>query len=125
MVYTFALVPLTVSFICLFVFAYVHGQKRHTDVNRSFILFAGIVFIVTFLEFLIHFSLPIVYKRILLKIATLLLVPFGAVFLNFIYSAIHKKRDIFFNSYLILSIVSTIITFFGEPHSQVPWICVT
>ncbi len=120
MLNTFALIPLFVSFICLFVFAYVHGQRRHTDMNRSFILFAGLVFVVTFLEFFIHLPLSIVYKRVFLRIATFLLMPFGAVFLNFIYSAIHKKREILFYSFLLLSVVSTVMNFIINSYSWMP-----
>lgn len=97
--------PLIPSLFSVYIFAYVRGQRRHTPVHSAFLLYAGSVAFTHFLEFLTFIPLGPPYHTIAMKMTSFsfFLLPF--FFLNFIYSAIGRKRDALFITLAIAGIV--------------------
>ncbi len=86
-------IPFTTFVSCLFMFAYVLGQRKKSKVNSAFLLFMFFMMLTPLIDLLIHVSLTRDIKNPLYQIMLVVILSLGFLFLNFVYTLLNKKRD--------------------------------
>jgi signal transduction histidine kinase/ActR/RegA family two-component response regulator len=107
MVDILAVIPFITFVSCLFIFAYVLGQRKKSKVNSAFMLYMFFMMLTPLIDLLIHVSLTRDIKNPLYQILLFVLLSLGFLFLNFVYTLLNKKRDVVF--WISLCIVITSI----------------
>jgi signal transduction histidine kinase/ActR/RegA family two-component response regulator len=110
MVDILALVPFITFISCLFIFAYVLGQRKKSKVNSAFLLFMLFMMLTPLIELFIHATLTNDIRSPLYQVQLLIVLSLGFLFLNFVYTLLNKKRDSVFWISLGTAIASVIVT---------------
>ncbi|HMA65974.1 MAG: ATP-binding protein [Fibrobacterota bacterium] len=96
MVDIFAVIPFMTFISCLFIFAYVLGQRKKSNVNSAFLLYMLFMMLTPLIELFIHASLTRDIKNPLFQIQLVVILSLGFLFLNFVYTLLDKKRNAIF-----------------------------
>lgn len=104
-------IPLFTFISVLYIFAYIHGQRKKSVVNSSFLLFTFFMMLVPFTDFLIHLSITNEFTERLYKFLVPILFSLGFLFLNFVFTFINKPRNILYWLCFVMCIGSIVINF--------------
>jgi len=96
MVDILSIVPFITFVSCLFIFAYVLGQRKKSKVNSAFLLFMFFMMFTPLIELFIHVSFTRDLQNPLYQIQLIVILSLGFLFLNFVYTLLNRKRDIIY-----------------------------
>ncbi len=110
-------VPLLPAAVNLYIFAYVQGQRKNSNVNRGFLILTGFLITLCLCEFLMRqpFPLPALLTASRLALCFLVLTPIS--FLYFIYAVVLKPLNKTFYIFLAISCAASLLSF-ALPHHQ-------
>lgn len=111
-------VPLFSAAALLFLFSYVFGQRERSVTSIAFLLFAGGLSVVCFLEFLFYIPMPSSYSLILIKIAFFIYLAVGCAYLRFMHAVARQSTDGVYRLIFILTIVAS-LTSLIIPHHHI------
>ncbi len=106
----YSLIPLVAFFFNGFVWTFIFAQQKQTAVTRSFLLYAADLSIWILLVVISRQPIPGEWHNIILKITSIAWLSITFWFLNFTYVFINRKRDFSFYLFLVITVVSIIIS---------------
>lgn len=110
-----AVIPFITFVSCLFIFAYVLGQRKKSKVNSAFLLFMFFMMFTPLIELFIHATLTRDIRNPLYQVQLIVVLSLGFLFLNFVYTLLNKKRDAIFWFSLGTVLVSIVTNQFMPP----------
>ena len=110
----YSFIPLTAFLIVFFIFSSIVSIKEKTKFIKSLILLTFVVSILYIIDF-INWSLIFnKYITLRLKIASILWISLGFLYLNTIYSFINKKKDIIYFIIFLFTLIVILISLFTD-----------
>jgi len=106
----YAFIPLSAFIINCFTCAYVLAKNAKSEVNRAYLLYAGVLQVWLFLDFVTWSPINESWLLFLGRINSITWFSTVFLFLNFSYIFISRKRDIIYKLFLLLSITAIIIS---------------
>jgi signal transduction histidine kinase/ActR/RegA family two-component response regulator len=105
----YALIPLVCFVLSQSAWAYIFAKKR-TPLSRAYLVFAAAANAWTAMDFLTWAPVPVRFIEPIIRVMALAYIPTGALFLNFVYQALEKRRDLPYYLCFASVIVSIAIT---------------
>ena len=106
----FALIPLFALIINCFTCAYVWAKNAKSSLNRAYVLYAALLGLWLFLDFLTWSPIRESWLLPLGKLNSLCWFFIVFLFLNFTYTFIERKRDILYRLFFLFSVIAVIIS---------------
>jgi PAS domain S-box-containing protein len=104
----FTLIPLSTFIINVFLVAYIYAIAKQNRPGRSYILFAGSTALWNLSDFFIWSPIPDDVVMLIIRASAFFYIASGFLFMNFVYSLLGKKNDLFY--YILLVTVLACVT---------------